>query len=126
DHLVALALLDVGDGGENRTALPALRRIVADVGPPHRAPLAAADRGVARRADIALADLATLDLVRSQQVRPAPAGKRRGELPRQIDGVGDAGIHAEPAGRDDEMHRIAGEKHAALAVALGKQKILPP
>src|SRR6185312_6036260 len=81
DHLVALALLDVGDGGENRTALPALRRIVADVGPPHRAPLAAADRGVARRADIALADLATLVLVRYPQVRSDQAGKRRGELP---------------------------------------------
>ena len=68
-----------------------------------------------------VADLAALDLVRARACGPPQPCKRRGELPRQIDRVADAGIHAEPAGRDDEMHGIAGEEHAAFAVAVGEQ-----
>ena len=127
DHLVALALLDVGDGAEilpRRRRPPACRsRMSGRHMPRHlRRPM----RRIARRADIALADLAALDLVGREQIRATPAGKRRRKLPRQIDGVADAGIHAEPAGRDDEMHRVAGEEDAALAITIGEQKILPP
>src|SRR5262249_42178732 len=69
DHLVALALLDFGDFDELGQVLP------------QRAPLAPAERGVARRGDVALADLAPLGLVGGEQPRPAPAAQRAGELP---------------------------------------------
>src|SRR5262249_41041199 len=35
-------------------------------------------------------------------------------------------IHAEAAGRDHKMHRVAGEKYTIFAVAVGKQQVLPP
>ena len=35
DHLVGLALLDIGDRGHDLAGLPSLRRVVADIGPPH-------------------------------------------------------------------------------------------
>src|SRR6202012_4246908 len=109
-----------GDGGELAPRLRAFGRIVADIRPPEAAPFAPADRGVARGADIAVADLAAFDLVGLEQARAPPAGKRRGELPRQVDGVADAEIHAEPAGRDDQMHRVAGKEDAVLAIAVGE------
>src|SRR5208282_4714711 len=82
DQLVALALLDVGDGAEDVAGLGAGRRIVANVRAPQRAPLAPAERRIARGADIALADLPALDLVGFEQVRPSPAAKRCVKLPR--------------------------------------------
>src|SRR5262249_18353170 len=53
DHLVALALLDTGDGGGRAAGPLARRRIVGDVRPPHRAPFAPALVGIARGADVA-------------------------------------------------------------------------
>ena len=58
-------------------------------------------------------------VVAREQIRPAPALHHRGELPAEIDRIADAGVHAERAGRRELMHRVAGEKHAALGIALG-------
>src|SRR5579864_5474472 len=63
DHLVTLALLDIGNRAEIVPRRRAGRGIVANIRPPHRAPFAAAQGSVARGADIVLADLAALDLV---------------------------------------------------------------
>src|SRR5205807_7780477 len=97
DHLVRLALLDVGDAGKLGAGRGTFGRVIADIRPPHRTPLAPAERGKARGRNVVLADLATLDLVSRQELRSAPAGERRGELPRQIDGIADAAVHAKPA-----------------------------
>ena len=125
-HLVRLALLDVGDRVPARRAPRAFRRVVADVRLPHRAPLAPPERGVARGLHVELADLAALGRIGRQELRPAPALQRRRKLPGQIDGVADAGIHAEPAGRNDEMRGVAGDEDPALAVAVGEQQVLLP
>src|SRR5262249_57211546 len=121
-----LALLDVRDAREVLARRLSFRRRVTDVRPVLRAPLAASLRRVARRADVAIADLAPLDLVRREKIRTAPSAQRRLELPRQIDRVADARVHAEPAGRNDEMHRVAGKEHAAGAITIGEQQILFP
>ncbi len=42
----------------------------------------------------------------------------RGELPAEIDGIADAGVHAEPAVRRHHMHRVAGQQHAAAAIVI--------
>ena len=125
-HLVGLALLDVGDGDEIGAGRGALRRVVVDVRPPLRAPLAPAQRSIARGADVALAGRPPLGLVGREQARPAPALQGAGELPAEVDGVADAGVHAEPAGRDHQMHGVAGEQHAAFGEAVGDQQVLPP
>ena len=116
DHLVALALFNVGNAqpASSRVRLP-FRRIVADVRPPHRCAIPPADGRIARGADIAVADLPPLDLVRREKLRSTPALQRRGELPAEIDGIADAGIHPETAGRNDEMHGVAGEEDAAVS-----------
>ena len=88
--------------------------------------LAAAERGVARGADVALADLAAVGLVGVEQLRSAPALQRAGQFPAEVDGVTDAGVHAETAGRDDEMHRITRKQHAPLAVAVGDEAARRP
>ena len=44
----------------------------------------------------------------------------------EIDGIADAGVHAEPAGRDHQVHGVAGQEHAAVAEAVGQQQVLPP
>src|SRR5262249_38080981 len=66
DHLVRLALLDVRDSREVLARRLSFRRRVTDVRPVLRAPLASSLRRVARRADVAIADLAPLDLVRRE------------------------------------------------------------
>src|SRR5580693_4165506 len=81
DHFVALALLDIGNRAEITPGRRARRRIVTNVRPPHRAPFATAESGVARGADIVLADLAALDPVSFEEPRPAPAAQGRGEFP---------------------------------------------
>src|SRR5580700_6537877 len=110
DHLVAFALLDVRHGGEDVAGLLARGRIVANVRAPAGAPLTAAEGGVTRSADIALAHAAALDLVGLEQVRSTPAAQRGGKLPREIERVGHTGIHTESAGWDDQVCRVAGEK----------------
>src|SRR5262245_34365824 len=81
DHLVRLALLDVADGSQAVARRLSFGRRVTDVGPILRPPPAPPERGIPRRADVAVADLAPLDLVRRQQVRATPAAQRRVQLP---------------------------------------------
>jgi len=71
-------------------------------------------------------DLAALGLVGGKELRPAPALQCGGKLPGEIDGVADAAVHAEPAGRDHELDRIAGHEHTPLAVMVGEQQVLLP
>src|SRR5260221_12418078 len=92
DHFVGFTLLDFGDPDE----LVQVR--------PQAAPLAPALRGVGRGGDVAAADLAALDLVGGEELRPAPALEGAGGLPGEADGVADAAVHAEAAGGDDEAH----------------------
>src|ERR1700692_4611337 len=60
DHLIAFALLDIGNRAEIAPGRRARGRIVANIRPPHRAPFAPAESRIARGADIMLADLAAL------------------------------------------------------------------
>src|SRR5262249_31226639 len=63
DHLIRLALFDIGDLGKRVARALAVRGVVADVRIPHVAPFAPADGRVARCTDIAIADLAPLAFV---------------------------------------------------------------
>src|SRR5439155_23761072 len=67
DHLVGLALLDVGHSGEMLSGRLSLGGPVADLGPILAAPLAPAERGIARGADIAIAYLPALDFVGGEE-----------------------------------------------------------
>src|SRR5262249_15982766 len=97
DHLVRLGLLEGGDANQVLAGGRPGRRRVAGLRPVLLAPLAPSGRRVARGVDVALADLAPLDLVGIEQIGPAPAGERRGELPREVDRVADARVHSQAA-----------------------------
>src|SRR5258706_6587543 len=112
DHLVGLALLDPGDLREIRAHGFAGGRPLAHLGPVLRAPLSPSLRGVARRADVAIADLPALDFIRREELRAAPAAQRAGELPGEADRVAPAHVHAGAAGRGDEGRRGPGEAPA--------------
>ena len=79
DHLVGLALLHLGDAREFGARLRALRRVVADVRPPHGAPFAPPQRGEARSRDVACRRPGAARSRRSAagSVRPSPAASRR-------------------------------------------------
>src|SRR3989441_7850329 len=94
DHLVGLALLDVGHSGEMLSRRLSLGALVADLGPILAAPLAPAKRGIARGGDIAIADLPALEFVGGEELRAAPAPQAAGELPCEIDRIADAGVHS--------------------------------
>src|SRR5688572_4773907 len=66
----------------------------------------------------AQAGRAPLRPVAREQAFAAPALDPRRELPAEVDRIGDAGIHSESAVGRHDMHRVAGEEHAAAAVAL--------
>src|SRR5579863_694116 len=97
---------------------PALRRIVLDIGAIRRAPFHPSVGAAARSLDVDGADLTALRLIGLQQTRTAPSAQGRGELPGNVDGVADPGIHAKSTGRDDEMRRVAGDEDAALQIML--------
>src|SRR5712664_3240474 len=63
NHLVDLALFDVGNLGKVVARRSTRRGVVTDFRTPLRAPLAVTERGVARRPDVPLAYLAPLDLI---------------------------------------------------------------
>src|SRR6185312_3851642 len=69
DHLVALALLDIGNAREIGPRCSTLRRPVANIGLPGRAPRPPAARGMTRGFDVARADLPALDLIGCKQSR---------------------------------------------------------
>ena len=97
----------------------ALRGRVEQIGMPadrkHPAQIAACLRDVAR------ADRLAFGAVGIEEAVAAPALDHGGELPGQIDHIADAGVHAEAAGRRHDMRGVAGDKAAAVAVALGDQ-----
>ena len=126
DHFRRLVLLDVGDARELLAQRRASGRRLANFRPIECAPPPPPLRRKARRRHVARSHLPALDLVGGEQIGPAPSRERRRKLPRQIDGVTDAGIHPEPARRNDEMHSVPGEENPALAVAVGEQQIHPP
>src|SRR5712692_1255218 len=126
DHLVRLGLLDAGDAHEVLTRGGAFGRVLANVRPVLRVPLAPSEGSVARGADVALADLPPLGVVRVEQRGPAPSLQGRRELPGKIDRVADAGVHAETAGRYDQVDSVAGEEHAPIPITVRQQQVLPP
>ena len=75
----------------------------------------------ARFGDVAHGDRAALDLVGAQQRVAGPAAQCGLELPAEIDGVLDAGIHAEAAGRRHQMGGIAGNEDALRSIAVGHE-----
>ncbi len=57
---------------------------------------------------------------------PGPALQDPGQADAEIDPVDDAGVHAEAAGRDEQVRRVAGEQDAAALVAGGDQRVAAP
>ena len=83
--------------------------------------------GVALRAQpVAQADRPALALVGLEQAFRRPALERGRELPAEIDGIADAGVHAVATGRDVLVRRIARQEDAAALVALGQQEMREP
>ena len=60
-----------------------------------------------------------LRLVAVEKPRATPAGKHRRELPSEIDCVSKSGIQSKTGGWMVKMSRIAGEKDAAMLIAVG-------
>ena len=48
------------------------------------------------------------------------------ELPAQVDGIADAGVHAQAPGWDHQVRRIAGDEDASASVVLGHQQVHGP
>jgi len=111
EQVVAPALLAVRHLREPCTGPRPGGGAVGDLRPPFGAPEAPTGGGLGGGRDIAHADGPALRLVRAQQARTAPSVQRSGELPCQVDGVPGAGVHAEPAGGDDEVRGVTGEEH---------------
>ena len=117
--LVALAELDA-DGkilravlfhdacAERRAAPRPLRRVVLET---RRHDPAVHHPGAAHaQLRVAHAHGPPLDLIAVEEPRPGPALMHGGELPAEIHHVADAGIHAEPAERREQVRGVAGEK----------------
>ena len=69
---------------------------------------------------------APLGVVGLEQLRRGIAVDHRGELPRQVAGIQDARVAAEPAVGGDDVRRVAGEEDAPLAQAGGVVRLRPP
>ena len=79
-----------------------------------------------RHADIALAHRPAFGVVAVDEACVAPALQHGRQFPSDVDRIAETGIHAERAGRRQLMHGVAGEPHAALAVAFGHQAAPAP
>src|SRR6185437_7521181 len=79
-----------------------------------------------RLVDIADRDRPPFRRVAFEEMRAAPAVDTRIELPGQIDGILNAHIHAEAAGRRRQMRGIAGNEDAAFAEIVGDQRTPHP
>ena len=75
----------------------------------------------ARFGDVAHGHRPALDFVGTQQRAAGPAAQGRLELPAEIDGILDAGVHAEAAGRRHQVRGIAGNEHPLRPVAVGDE-----
>ena len=71
--------------------------------------------------DVPDADRPAFGAIGIEQARAAPAVDRGGKLPRQVDRIADAGVHAEAAGWRHHMRGVAGDEAAPAAIALGDQ-----
>src|SRR5262249_9564552 len=69
-------------------------------------------------ADVAAADRLAFDFVAAEEGRSAPAGKRGGKLPAEIDGIAQAGVEAKPRGWMIEMGGVASKENAAVAIGI--------
>src|SRR5712671_3646276 len=67
-----------------------------------------------------------VDNMRARFPAASSTGQPCRELPRQVDRLLDAGVHAEAARRGNLMGAAANEKDAAGAVAIGDQFAAPP
>jgi hypothetical protein len=81
---------------------------------------------VGGHADVSVSDRPPLGVIGRQQILAAPSFKHCRELPAKVDGVADAGIHPECAGRRQLMNGVAGEKNSALRIALGHHAAARP
>src|SRR4051794_38291027 len=113
---MALALVDVGELADPRADPGALLGVVGHGRAGGLAPLRGPERGVLRGPEVALCDLASLDLVRRQQAGAAPALERARQLPREVGGVADPRVHPESALRNDQVRGVPGDEDAAVAV----------
>ena len=79
-----------------------------------------------RLLDVELAQRQALGLVAVQQRRVGVALDHRGQLPGEVERVLDAHVAAEAAVGRDDVRRVAGEEHAAVAEPLGAGRLGPP
>ena len=126
NHLIALRLLHRRDADQGVARGLSLRRVVTDLRPVLRSPLAAAQPRIPGRTDVAVADLAPFDLVRPQQIGSAPPLDRRRQLPGEVDRIADAGVHAKPSRGDHQVRGVARQEHASGLVTLGQQQVQLP
>src|SRR5215207_2943097 len=68
----------------------------------------------------------TLDLIAVEQPRATPSLRHRGELPADVDGVGDSAVHAVAAGGNDLVGGVTREEDPAIAIAVGDEDIGSP
>src|ERR1700730_262759 len=68
-------------------------------------------------ADIADRDWLALDFVAAHKIGATPTPYHRVQLPAQVDGIADAGVHAEPTGRRHQMGGIARDKNPLVPLA---------
>ena len=69
---------------------------------------------------------APLCLVAIEQRAAAPALLESGDLPANVDAVGDPHVHAKPAERGMKVTSIANQKHPSVAIAVGQQPARDP
>src|SRR5882762_70566 len=125
-NLCHLALLDVEAAGHFGADRRAFWRVLPNVRMVGRAPAQTAAHRGAGGFHVSQADRAALFLIGGEQLRAAPSCQRGSELPRKIDGVAHAGVHAEAAGGDDQMRGVSSDENAALRVTLRAEQVLRP
>ena len=83
-------------------------------------------RVVHREARDLLGDRLALDLVGVEHAGVGPAGEVRRQVPREVERIGDAGVHAVAGVGHPQVCRIAADQHAPVAKALGHQAAAGP
>src|SRR6267378_848360 len=125
-NLRHLALLDVEAAGHFGADRRAFGRVLSDVWMIRRAPAQPPAHRGAGGFHISQANRAALFFIGGEQLWAAPSGERRSELPRKINGISHAGVHAEAARGDDQMRGVSGDENAAVRVTLRAEQMLRP
>src|SRR6266850_2171768 len=125
-HFVGPALRNARQLRHLRARGGAIGSLLTDVRPKCAAPYMKTGGCEPGRITIASAYRFALALIRSQQGRSTPPLHRAGELPREIDCVPYASVHAQPAGGNYKMSGIARDERPAAAVAFGHQQVQGP